>query len=162
VSTPGAPPGAARIDRRRGGFMRAAVFKGIGQPLSIETRPDPAPGAGEMVLRVGRCGVCGTDLSMTDGSGQVYERDSVIGHEFAGAPDCGASMRISGSSCRRLPNSGCARGSPPARLRVMGSTATPWSDSVSPPLGFGTRSRTTGTNIISTEDRQRATPPAAL
>ena len=41
--------------------MRAAVFKGIGQPLSIETRPDPAPGAGEMALRVGRCGVCGID-----------------------------------------------------------------------------------------------------
>jgi len=64
--------------------VQAAVFKGVGSPLSIETRPDPVPGAGEVVLRVGRCGVCGTDLSMTDGSGRTYEPDSIIGHEFAG------------------------------------------------------------------------------
>src|SRR3954447_16173837 len=65
-------------------LMQAAIFKGVGQPLVIETRPDPVPESDEVVLRVGRCGVCGTDLAMTDGSGQVYESDSVIGHEFAG------------------------------------------------------------------------------
>jgi 2-desacetyl-2-hydroxyethyl bacteriochlorophyllide A dehydrogenase len=64
--------------------MRAAVFKGVGLPLSIETRADPTPGEGEIVLEVGRCGICGTDLSMTDGSGQTFEIDSIIGHEFAG------------------------------------------------------------------------------
>jgi len=65
-------------------MMQAAVFKGAGLPLSIEQRPDPTPGAGQVVLRVGRCGVCGTDLAMTDGSGQLYELNSIIGHEFAG------------------------------------------------------------------------------
>jgi (R,R)-butanediol dehydrogenase/meso-butanediol dehydrogenase/diacetyl reductase len=64
--------------------MQAAVFKCVGVPLVIETRPDPVPAPDEVVIQVGRCGICGTDLSMTDGSGQVYPPDSVIGHEFAG------------------------------------------------------------------------------
>jgi 2-desacetyl-2-hydroxyethyl bacteriochlorophyllide A dehydrogenase len=64
--------------------MRAAVFKRVGVPLVIETRPDPVPASDEVVIRVGRCGICGTDLSMTDGSGQVFPLDSIIGHEFAG------------------------------------------------------------------------------
>jgi 2-desacetyl-2-hydroxyethyl bacteriochlorophyllide A dehydrogenase len=64
--------------------MRAAVFKSVGHPLQIETRPDPVPSDDEVVLKVGRCGVCGTDLAMTDGSSQTFEPDSIIGHEFAG------------------------------------------------------------------------------
>ena len=34
--------------------MRAAVFKGAGQALAIEERPDPAPGPGEVLIRVDR------------------------------------------------------------------------------------------------------------
>ena len=64
--------------------MRAAVFKAVGQPLAIEQRPDPTPGEGEVVLKVARCGICGTDLAMSDGSGQTFEANSIIGHEFAG------------------------------------------------------------------------------
>lgn len=64
--------------------MRAAVFKCVGQPLAIEQRPDPTPGEGEVVLKVCRCGICGTDMAMSDGSGQTFEVNSIIGHEFAG------------------------------------------------------------------------------
>jgi 2-desacetyl-2-hydroxyethyl bacteriochlorophyllide A dehydrogenase len=64
--------------------MRAAVFKGPGRPLAIETLRDPTPGEGELVLRVGRCGICGTDLHMTDGHAATFPADSVLGHEFAG------------------------------------------------------------------------------
>ena len=64
--------------------MKAAVFKGVGQPLAIETLADPVPAAGELVLKVGRCGICGTDLHMTDGHAQTFPENSVIGHEFAG------------------------------------------------------------------------------
>ena len=64
--------------------MRAAVFKAVGQPLAIEQRPDPTPAEGEIVLKVARCGICGTDLAMSDGSGQTFDADSIIGHEFAG------------------------------------------------------------------------------
>src|ERR1700730_5591835 len=94
------------------GSVQAAVYKGVGSPLSIETRPDPVPGTGEIVLRVGRCGICGTDLSMTDGTGQTYELDSVIGHEFAGeviAMGAGVSRFKAGDYATALPYAGCGR-----------------------------------------------------
>jgi (R,R)-butanediol dehydrogenase/meso-butanediol dehydrogenase/diacetyl reductase len=64
--------------------MKAAVFKRVGRPLAIERLDDPVPGPGELLLKVGRCGICGTDLHMTDGHAQTYPENTVIGHEFAG------------------------------------------------------------------------------
>jgi (R,R)-butanediol dehydrogenase/meso-butanediol dehydrogenase/diacetyl reductase len=64
--------------------VRAAIFKRIGQPLAIETIPDPEPSDGSVVVQVGRCGVCGTDLNMTSGDGPSYPENSAIGHEIAG------------------------------------------------------------------------------
>lgn len=64
--------------------MRAALFKGAGRPLEIETIDDPTPGPGEAVIRVDRCGVCGTDLHMTSGHGVDAPIGSVIGHEYCG------------------------------------------------------------------------------
>lgn len=64
--------------------MRAAVFHQPGQALAIESRPDPSPSEGEVVLKVGRCGICGSDLHMTDGHGYTADPGSVLGHEFAG------------------------------------------------------------------------------
>lgn len=40
--------------------MRAAVVRD--GRMVVETRPDPAPGAGEVLVRVRRCGICGSDL----------------------------------------------------------------------------------------------------
>lgn len=63
--------------------MRAAVFHEPGTPLVIETVSDPAPQAGEAVIRVRYCGVCGTDLHATQH--HVHEDNSrIMGHEFAG------------------------------------------------------------------------------
>jgi threonine dehydrogenase-like Zn-dependent dehydrogenase len=64
--------------------MRAAVFKGVGRPLAIETVPDPEPGDGEVIVKVGRCGVCGTDLHMTESHDASYPIGTVAGHELAG------------------------------------------------------------------------------
>lgn len=64
--------------------MKVAVFKGVGKALAIETLPDPVARAGQIVLRVSRCGICGTDLHMTDGHGATFPENSVLGHEFAG------------------------------------------------------------------------------
>jgi 2-desacetyl-2-hydroxyethyl bacteriochlorophyllide A dehydrogenase len=66
--------------------MRAAIFRGVGLPLAIENLPDPTPGKGEVVMKVGRCGVCGSDLHMTDGHSPMfsYPVGSQMGHEFAG------------------------------------------------------------------------------
>jgi len=64
--------------------VKAAVFTGVGRPLSIENVPDPKPGPHEVIIRVGRCGICGTDLHMTGGHGMTYPVGTIPGHEFAG------------------------------------------------------------------------------
>lgn len=64
--------------------MKAAVFRAVGQPLSIETVPDPTPGPTEIVLKVARCGICATDLSMSSGQGQQWPLGTVLGHEMSG------------------------------------------------------------------------------
>lgn len=70
--------------------MRAAVFKGAGIPFVIEELPDPEPGEGEAVMRVGRCGICGTDLHMTSGHATDFPAGTVLGHEYARITASGA------------------------------------------------------------------------
>jgi (R,R)-butanediol dehydrogenase / meso-butanediol dehydrogenase / diacetyl reductase len=64
--------------------MRAVVMQGIHQPLSVETMDDPTPSAGEVVVKVGRCGICGSDLHMTEDPAYGKGAGDVLGHEFAG------------------------------------------------------------------------------
>jgi len=64
--------------------MKAAVFHGIGRKLCIEAMPDPTPGPGEVVVKVGRCGICGSDLHMTEDPMFGVPAGAVLGHEFAG------------------------------------------------------------------------------
>jgi (R,R)-butanediol dehydrogenase / meso-butanediol dehydrogenase / diacetyl reductase len=64
--------------------MKAAVMQGLNMPLIIETLTDPTPGAGELVVKVGRCGICGSDLHMTEDPAYGKTAGDVLGHEFAG------------------------------------------------------------------------------
>ncbi len=64
--------------------MRAARFTGLHQPLVLETVPDPTPGAGEVVVKVARCGICGSDLHMAEDPAFGAVPGDVFGHEFAG------------------------------------------------------------------------------
>jgi (R,R)-butanediol dehydrogenase/meso-butanediol dehydrogenase/diacetyl reductase len=65
--------------------MRAAVFREMSKPLVIETWPDPEPGPTDIILRVKNCGICGSDLHMTEPSSIMpLALGSVMGHEFAG------------------------------------------------------------------------------
>jgi len=64
--------------------MKAAIFQGIGKPMVVEDRPDPSPGPGEVVIRVGRAGICGSDLHMTSEPGSSIAVGTIMGHEFAG------------------------------------------------------------------------------
>jgi (R,R)-butanediol dehydrogenase / meso-butanediol dehydrogenase / diacetyl reductase len=64
--------------------MKAAVMQGLSQPLAVETLPDPTPGAGEVIVKVGRCGICGSDLHMTEDAAYGKRVGDVLGHEFAG------------------------------------------------------------------------------
>lgn len=65
-------------------MIRAAVMQGLHQPLIVENMPDPEPGEGEVLVRVGRCGICGSDLHMTEDPAFGRGPGDVLGHEFAG------------------------------------------------------------------------------
>jgi threonine dehydrogenase-like Zn-dependent dehydrogenase len=64
--------------------MKAAIYPGHGKPVFIADMPDPDPGPDDVVIKVARCGVCGTDLSMTKGEMWDYGPNSQFGHEYAG------------------------------------------------------------------------------
>ena len=64
--------------------MRAAVYDAPGRPLRLAEVPDPRPGPGQAVIRVGACGVCGSDLHATTPEGDLARRGAVLGHEVTG------------------------------------------------------------------------------
>jgi propanol-preferring alcohol dehydrogenase len=64
-----------------------------GQPVELEARKVPQPGAGELLVRVSVCGVCRTDLHLAEGDLPVHRPDVVPGHEVVGeVVDIGASV----------------------------------------------------------------------
>ena len=65
--------------------MKAAIFHGLGHPLTIEELPIPQAGPGEVVLKIDYCGICGSDLHATHPGVFVVPDGTVLGHEFTGA-----------------------------------------------------------------------------
>jgi L-iditol 2-dehydrogenase len=61
--------------------MRAAVYRGIND-VRVETVPVPEIGAGEVLIRVAACGICGTDLKKIHTGSHSAPR--IFGHETAG------------------------------------------------------------------------------
>ena len=64
--------------------MRAMIYRGDGPALTLEQRPVPEPGAGEVLVRVAACGVCRTDLHVVDGDLTEPRLPVVPGHEIVG------------------------------------------------------------------------------
>lgn len=64
--------------------MKAAVFEALGQPLSVQDVSDPTPAKDEVVVEVARCGICGSDLHMTEDPIFGVPSGTVLGHEYAG------------------------------------------------------------------------------
>ena len=65
--------------------MKAAIFDSVGRPLRVADLPEPVPGPDEVVLRTAACGICGSDLHITEdpvpfGIGGNF----VLGHEISG------------------------------------------------------------------------------
>src|SRR5437588_6677645 len=52
--------------------------------LEIAELPTPIPGRGELLIRVGACGICGSDVHGYDGSSGRRIPPIVMGHEAAG------------------------------------------------------------------------------
>jgi L-iditol 2-dehydrogenase len=61
--------------------MRAVVYRGVND-VRVETVPVPEIGAGEVLIRVAACGVCGTDLKKIHTGSHSAPR--IFGHETAG------------------------------------------------------------------------------
>jgi propanol-preferring alcohol dehydrogenase len=69
--------------------MRAAVLREFRNPLEMEERAAPAPGPGEIQIRVHACGLCHSDVHLADADWDSLVRAMrlplILGHEVAGA-----------------------------------------------------------------------------
>src|SRR3984957_13158626 len=61
--------------------MQAAVYRGVND-VRVETVPVPKIGAGEVLVKIHTCGICGTDLKKIHTGSHSAPR--VFGHEMAG------------------------------------------------------------------------------
>jgi (R,R)-butanediol dehydrogenase/meso-butanediol dehydrogenase/diacetyl reductase len=90
--------------------MRAALFHGPGRPITVEQLDEPRPAAGEVLLKVCRCGVCGSDVSLTEGP--ICYPLGQFGHEYAGEVlelGAGVTGLKVGDRAAALPILGCGR-----------------------------------------------------
>src|SRR6516225_6909885 len=74
--------------------MRAAVLKRQGEPLTATTLPDPTPGPGQLLLTVGACGVCCTDLHLRDHEIDATKLPIVLGHQIVARTEDGRRVGV--------------------------------------------------------------------
>lgn len=66
--------------------MRVSVLRGIGD-IAVETRPVPSPGAGEVLIKIGSVGICGSDIHYYRHGrigDYVVREPMILGHEAGG------------------------------------------------------------------------------
>ncbi len=63
--------------------MCAVVIDAPGS-IRVGSMPDSTPQPEEVLVRVGACGICGTDLHSIDGDSPLARYPIIPGHEFAG------------------------------------------------------------------------------
>jgi len=64
--------------------MQAMVLEARGQPLKRAEVKVPAPGPGQILIKVAACGVCRTDLHIFDGELPHPKLPLILGHEIVG------------------------------------------------------------------------------
>jgi alcohol dehydrogenase, propanol-preferring len=69
--------------------MRAALLDAPGRPLRVADVAEPAPGPGQVLLRVRACGVCRTDLHLRDGELEPGHLPLVLGHQIVATTEDG-------------------------------------------------------------------------
>lgn len=92
--------------------MRVAIFNGPERPITIEQVPVPQPGADDVLLKVGRCGICGSDIAMTGGGPFGFPAGFTLGHEYAGeVVECGRNITDVkvGDRVACIPSIGCGQ-----------------------------------------------------
>jgi alcohol dehydrogenase, propanol-preferring len=74
--------------------MRAAILERQGQPVTTTTVPDPQPGPGELLLKVGACAVCRTDLHLRDHEIEAPKLPVILGHQIVGRTEDGRRVGV--------------------------------------------------------------------
>ena len=65
--------------------MKAAIFQGVKKPLIVAELPEPSPtGVHDVVIRVSSCGICGSDLHISEDPVFGVPAGVVLGHEYSG------------------------------------------------------------------------------
>ena len=85
--THGAHWGRGAGQLSEGVTVRALVKQQAGPGLTLADVPDPAPGPTEVLVKVLRTGICGTDLHIEawdDWAARTITAPLVVGHEFCG------------------------------------------------------------------------------
>jgi 2-desacetyl-2-hydroxyethyl bacteriochlorophyllide A dehydrogenase len=72
-----------RLKHAKGTAMKALICTAPNE-ARIEDRPMPRAADGEVLLRMRRVGICGTDYHIFDGSQPFFTYPRLIGHELAG------------------------------------------------------------------------------
>ncbi len=114
--------------------MRALVLErpgplAEGEPLRLRDVPDPTPGPGELLIRVGACAVCRTDLQLVEGDLAAHRLPTIPGHQVVGrveaVGDGVAELVARRSSRRRLARAERAACAVPARAAGRTSVRLP-------------------------------------
>lgn len=80
--------------------MKAMLLRGLAplaqnpSPLSLESFPDPEPSAGEVLIRVTRCGVCHTELDEIEGRTPPPRLPVILGHQVIGITETGQRVGV--------------------------------------------------------------------
>jgi alcohol dehydrogenase, propanol-preferring len=82
--------------------MQAMVLHRFAESLTLEERPDPRPGPGEIVLGVEACAVCRTDLHLVDGELPQARLPVVPGHEIVGVVQAAGDIATQSLIGRRM------------------------------------------------------------
>ena len=63
--------------------MKAVIVERPGE-VRVDTVPDPEVGPKDVLVKVGACGICGTDIHIIDGEFPPTQYPIIPGHEFGG------------------------------------------------------------------------------
>ena len=91
--------------------MKSIIYKGAGEVVS-EEKAVPAPGAGEVLIKVVYAGICGSDMFIYQGTHPRAQAPLVMGHEFSGVIEAGHPTLAKGTPVTVYPLLSCGQCEP--------------------------------------------------
>ena len=91
--------------------MKSIIYKGAGEVAS-EEKAVPAPGAGEVLIKVAYAGICGSDMFIYQGTHPRAQAPLVMGHEFSGVIEAGHPTLAKGTPVTVYPLLSCGQCEP--------------------------------------------------